>query len=212
VTLGATAAGDRRPAAGERRCAEHPHRVAGDRCDHCRRPFCGQCLVRGRPQLLCRRCWQEAPAREARARRRRHRLYRWLDGARANRASVAAGACIVVALALLGLASAAPLLNPAYRQRFGEAVAAAGRVPGAAGQAGATQPTATRLPTLIRAFLPPAPVAIEETSGTNLAALHDGRVGPDAPTWRSPPGILTPELRFRVDDRVPVGTQVVVLG
>lgn len=46
-------------------CPDHPHCEAIDRCDACRRRWCEDCFVRGRAQLLCRSCWDEAERREA---------------------------------------------------------------------------------------------------------------------------------------------------
>jgi hypothetical protein len=62
-------------------CAEHPHRPAADRCDDCRQPSCGECLVRAGETLRCRACTEAVPAREAaalEARRLGNRLRRTL--------------------------------------------------------------------------------------------------------------------------------------
>jgi hypothetical protein len=105
-------------AAQPRGCIEHPHRKAVDHCDECRRPFCGECLIRGRPQLLCRACWDSAPAREARAARRRHPLYGRLDAARhalrERRDSAIAGAIIGGILAILAVTAAAQVRSPTF--------------------------------------------------------------------------------------------------
>lgn len=181
-----------------RACAEHPHRPAADRCDHCRRPFCPDCLVRGRPELLCLACWASAPEREARAVRHRHPVYRRLDALRANRPSVVAGAVIVGTLAVLFASAAAQVVAPAYTASVGEAVRAVRRgVPGGAPPPGtATVAGATRVPTLLGPpCCSPATVA-EFAPGEGAAALFDGRVGPDSPAWRSPAGFPAPELRL----------------
>lgn len=65
-------------------CTQHPHRSATDHC--------ADCLVRGRPELLCRACWAAATARAARAARRQHPLYGRVDALRVTRASAVAGA------------------------------------------------------------------------------------------------------------------------
>ncbi len=190
-------------------CTDHPHRDADDHCDECGRPFCAECLVRGRPQLLCRSCWASAPEREARAARARHPLYRRLDSIRANRTSVVAGSIIARVLGLLALSGAVQVLSPAYRGQVGEAVGAVGAVrragaaPVAVSGVGVGAAPAARVPTLI---LPPCcgqGGVAEQIPGTGGSALVDGVVGPTAPVWRSPQGFTTADLRLRVRDSAP---------
>lgn len=188
-----------------RPCVDHPHHASVDHCDRCRRRFCPECLVRGvpgRPELLCRACWQAAPEYEARAARRRHPLYRRLDALRENRPSVIAGSIIVGVLAFMALAGAAQVLSPGYLDQVGEAVVAARRgqpVPTATAQVGQrNQEAGSRVATLMsRLFGSPAAVA-EMVPGSQPEALVDGLVGPSAPAWRSPAGMLLPDLHLRV--------------
>lgn len=189
-------------------CAEHPHRESADHCDECRRGFCGECLVRGRPQLLCHRCWGTAPQREALAARRRHPLYRRLDALRAHRASVVAGGVIAAVLTLLAASGAAQVLSPAYRTHIGEAVAATRRgvpagAPAEPRPAGAPGATLARVPTLIQAPCCGQGATAEQIPGTNGGALVDGIAGPLAPVWQSPAGFTTADLRLRVQDTSP---------
>jgi hypothetical protein len=198
-------------------CAEHPHHDAVDHCDECGRRFCGDCLVRGRPQLLCRGCWDTAPEREARAARARHPLYRRLDAMRANRASVVAGSIIVGVLALMALSGAAQVLSPTYRAQVGQAVGAvsafgavarAPSAPAAGGGSGVAGMAPARLPTLV---LPPccgAGAMAEQLPGSNGGALIDGVVGPTAPVWRSTPGFTTADLRLKVRNTTLAGRVV----
>lgn len=198
-------------------CAEHPHHDAVDHCDECGRRFCGECLVRDRPQLLCRACWATAPAREARAARARHPLYRHVDAIRENRASVIAGTVIVGVLALLGLSGGAQVISPGYRAQVGQAVSRVGALgapsrgapaPGNTGSPGAAGQFTERVPTLV---LPPccgSGAMAEQLPGTNGGALIDGIVGPGAPAWRSTPGFTTADLRLKVRNTTPAGRVV----
>lgn len=193
-------------------CEEHPHRVAGDHCDECRRRFCRHCLVRGKPQLLCRACWAVAPERERRRARHHHPVYRRLDWQREHRASTLAAGIIVGVLALLGASGAAQVLSPAARTQIGEAVVAVRRgAPLPSGPAGAsgpgtgTMPAPPRVATLMGSLFGSASAIAEFVPGTDSQALVDGQIGPGAPAWRSPTGFTAAELRLRVRDTAPAG-------
>lgn len=179
-------------------CAEHPHHVPVDHCDQCGRRFCGDCLVRGRPQLLCRACWDEAPEREARAARRRHPLHGRLDALRENRASVAAAAVIATVLVLMAVTGAAQVLSPAYREQMGVAVAAVRRAASSAPPAGGT-PSAvpTRMVNLVQPEIMGV-MRFEAAAGTDPRPLTDGLVGPSAPVWRSQHGFTAADLLMPV--------------
>jgi len=195
-------------AARDAACAEHPHRDALDHCDRCGRRFCADCLVRGRPQLLCRACWDAAPEREARAARRAHPLLGRLDRLREHRASAVAAACIAVVLGLLALSAAAQVASPSYRREVGAAVDAVLRPGSRSGSSAppapaAGAPAATRVPTLVMPFFGSASGIAEQAPGANPSALVDGQTGAASPVWRTPPGFTTAELRFRVRDATP---------
>lgn len=196
-------------------CEEHPHRGAVDHCDECRRRFCRHCLVRGKPQLLCRACWAAAPERERLRARRRHPVHGRLDWVREHRASALAAGVIVGVLALLGASGAAQVLSPASRSQIGEAVIAVRRgAPLPSGQAGTpgpggasgpgtgTMPAPPRVPTLMGSLFGSASTIAESVPGVDPGALVDGQVGSDAPAWRSPVGFPAPELRLRARDDV----------
>lgn len=188
-------------------CGEHPHRAAIDHCDECRRGYCRQCLVRGGPQLLCRRCWAAAPERERIRVRRRHRLYRRLDWIKENRASAVAAGVIAGVLGLLAISGAAQVASSAWQAQAGDAVVAVRRAaplppsqnPGGAG-AGAA---ASQVPTLVLGLYGSASAIAELAPGTDAAALVDGQIGPAVRAWRSPSGFVTADLRFRVRDTAP---------
>lgn len=87
-------------------CEDHPHRPAVDRCDECRRLFCGDCLERAGSRRLCRNCLGAQAIRDAAIAGGRGLDTRVADAWRRwSREFVAAGLLLVV-LATIGLSSA----------------------------------------------------------------------------------------------------------
>ncbi len=188
------------------RCTEHPHRESVDRCDRCRRRYCADCLVRGRPELLCRSCWDALPELEVREARSAHWLYGRLDAVRANRPSVIAGVVIAVVLGLLAATGGAQVLSPAYRQQMAEGVTAVRRAPTGGGNSGGPPAAASRpprVPTLTQPFFGSPSSAAEFAPGTDPGALVDGQIDSQSPAWRSPPGFVAVDVRVRVQNSVP---------
>jgi hypothetical protein len=202
-------------------CHEHPHRSIAGHYDHCRRGYCGECLVRGGPQLPCRDCAASAPARAAAAAAARRPTTRLLLAWREHRASLVATGCIGGVLALLAVSIGLASLSPAYRAEMAEPVeraAAALQVSGslttdgdprrARGRPGGAAPVAGGAPQASSgqgrfAGAVVGVVAADGSSGGTygaIALLRDPRGGFSG--WRSQTDTLPLDLHFQLRERV----------
>lgn len=201
-----------------RRCAEHPHRPAADHCDRCRRAFCRDCLVRGRPELLCRACWNSAPEREAEAARRRGLRgvpYRLRCAVRERRSSVVAATILVAILALVARAAVLQAQTPEFRALVGQAIGRVGaaqvRAGTGAGARASGAGNASRRPTPNPTPAPHSTAMAmiggfwvgDGASGvpySPLVLVRDG--GPNAPGWRTRTQALPDEIGFELREVV----------